>query len=382
MNHEQIQQAARDKALVPTANKVKISSTYMTIDPTMPQKEETYQFILDIIKNSDCYNAFLVTADVPEIYMQVDVEQFRKIPGISRRVPNEDFNVPPSEESMITLLYELGLKFVRTGEDFQEYGRDIPDMMLTDEIKQLEAYQAFIGYSTGLIPPKKSRGKGSQGKKAAATLKKKSSISTDDNIILEPDVGFVLGKSISRTEAKIVEQARRIHENHERLVTEKPASKEDSDESEGEPANRPTGRRRPSGIVFKDTSQVSKKKSLDQYQKVKGIQVLTEEEQLAADMIQAIKASKINTRSQLHTGDSSKGAGITLEVPDESTDKLTTSSEGAGITLEVPDEVKGSSARMNDDYEMKMIKKALILRTVDDERTHLTMSNAEYAAMN
>ncbi|GJU75036.1 hypothetical protein Tco_1266441, partial [Tanacetum coccineum] len=85
------------------------------------------------------------------------------------------------------------LKFVRTGEDFQEYGRDIPDTMLTDEIKQSEA---FIGYSTGLIPPKKSRGKGSQGKKAGATPKKKSSISTDDNIIPEPDVGFELGKSI------------------------------------------------------------------------------------------------------------------------------------------------------------------------------------------
>ncbi|GKB88260.1 hypothetical protein Tco_0960532, partial [Tanacetum coccineum] len=42
----------------------------MRIDSTMTQKEETYQVILDIIKNSACYNAFLVSADVPEIYMQ------------------------------------------------------------------------------------------------------------------------------------------------------------------------------------------------------------------------------------------------------------------------------------------------------------------------
>ncbi|GKE11940.1 hypothetical protein Tco_1415491, partial [Tanacetum coccineum] len=163
--------------------------------------------------------------------------------------------------------------------------------------------------------------------------------------------------------------------------------------SEGEPANRPTGRRRPSGIVFKDTSRVSKKKSLDQYQKVKGIQVLTEEEQLAADMIQAIKASKINTRSQLHTGDSSKGAGITLEVPDESTDKLTTSSEGAGITLEVPDEVKGSyvakadttidwgSDDENDDDDDDDDRSIDIEETGDDERTTSYNEYAEYAAL-
>ncbi|GJW06630.1 hypothetical protein Tco_1569053, partial [Tanacetum coccineum] len=69
------------------------------------------------------------------------------------------------------------LKFVRTGKDFQEYGQAITDTMLTDDIKNSEAYQAFIGYSTGLIPPKKSRGKGSQGKKSAVTQKNKSSIS-------------------------------------------------------------------------------------------------------------------------------------------------------------------------------------------------------------
>ncbi|GKB91340.1 hypothetical protein Tco_0963612 [Tanacetum coccineum] len=59
------------------------------------------------------------------------------------------------------------LKFVRIGEAYQEYGLPIPDMMLNDKIKQSESYQMFLKYSTGLIPPKKSRGKGSQGKKTA-----------------------------------------------------------------------------------------------------------------------------------------------------------------------------------------------------------------------
>ncbi|GJV72061.1 hypothetical protein Tco_1492056 [Tanacetum coccineum] len=101
------------------------------------------------------------------------------------------------------------LKFVRTGEDFQEYGRVIPNIMLTEEIKQSKTYQPFLALSTSLIPPKKTI---------------------------------------------------------------------ESDKPYGEPVNKPTGKRGTSGIVFRDTSMVSKKKSLDHSQKPKGIQVLTEEE--------------------------------------------------------------------------------------------------------
>ncbi|GJX96197.1 ribonuclease H-like domain-containing protein [Tanacetum coccineum] len=68
MNQEEIQQAARGQALVPTDDRIKIGSSNMKIDPTNTQKEDTYQVILDTLKLSLCYNAFLITADVPEIY--------------------------------------------------------------------------------------------------------------------------------------------------------------------------------------------------------------------------------------------------------------------------------------------------------------------------
>ncbi|GJT08788.1 hypothetical protein Tco_0843250 [Tanacetum coccineum] len=467
MNQEQIQQAARDEALVPSADRIKINYTNMRIDPTMTQKEETYKVILDIIKNSACYNAFLVIADVLKIYMQqfwnivkkvkkssfyefdlddkkcrVDAKLFRKILDISPRFHNKDFIIPPSKESMITFLYELGYKDVvafivpismgktvinilsrivvaatayyiwleRNGRLFKKKNsspnqivnvilsmvrlklvtfkfkkmstrshllfdqwkipsyRTVHDgstrshthldrvcsyrvaaglrdvrliiyTMLTDDIKKSEAYKAFIGYSTGLIPPKKSRGKGSQGKKAPVTPKK-SLISADDNIIPEPEVAFELGKSISRTEAEIADEARRVHETHEHLVTEKPTSEEDSNESEGEPANRPTGRRRPS------------------------------EEQLAADTMQAIKASRKVSRSQSHIRDSSKGAGITPEVLDESASIFTTSSEGTGITPGVIDEQDEDDDQSIDleetDYEDEYVKYEIR----DDEYVH------------
>ncbi|GJW83256.1 hypothetical protein Tco_0156401 [Tanacetum coccineum] len=42
----------------------------MRIDLTKNQKEAIYQLTLDIIKQYSCYNAFLITIDVPQIYMQ------------------------------------------------------------------------------------------------------------------------------------------------------------------------------------------------------------------------------------------------------------------------------------------------------------------------
>ncbi|GJW44316.1 hypothetical protein Tco_0073115 [Tanacetum coccineum] len=135
MNQEQIQQAANDEALVPTADRVKISTTNMWIDPTLTPKEETNQVNLDIIKTLPCYNAFLITGDVPEIYIQqfwftvkkvkkssfyqfdltdkkcqVDVELFCKILCICLRVPNEEFIEPPSKESLLTFLVKMGYK--------------------------------------------------------------------------------------------------------------------------------------------------------------------------------------------------------------------------------------------------------------------------------
>nr|GFA39846.1 hypothetical protein [Tanacetum cinerariifolium] len=41
----------------------------MRIDPTMTQKDETYKVVLDIIKNTNFYKAFLASTDVPKIYM-------------------------------------------------------------------------------------------------------------------------------------------------------------------------------------------------------------------------------------------------------------------------------------------------------------------------
>ncbi|GJV98913.1 hypothetical protein Tco_1554165 [Tanacetum coccineum] len=211
----------------------------------------------------------------------------------------------------------------------------------------------FIKYSAGQIPPKKSRGKSSQGKKTADILevdvdvsedsdsepsrkqtssrkviKKKVSIFADDNIIPYPDVALELGKSMSLTKVAKEEAARQVHATHERIVTK----------FDPEPA-----RRRPLGISFRDTSGVSKKIYLDPSQNLKGVSILTPEEQVGADTMQALKASRKSSKSRSLTRGSSKGTGVSLGVLDESTVILATSSERTSTKPGVPDEEKVTS---------------------------------------
>ncbi|GKF82487.1 hypothetical protein Tco_0244143 [Tanacetum coccineum] len=68
MNPQETQQVvARDEKWVPSTERVKISSTNVRLETTVQQKEETFQVVIDVIKNSTCFKAFTITAEVPEI---------------------------------------------------------------------------------------------------------------------------------------------------------------------------------------------------------------------------------------------------------------------------------------------------------------------------
>ncbi|GJT04594.1 hypothetical protein Tco_0839056 [Tanacetum coccineum] len=216
------------------------------------------------------------------------------------------------------------------GKDVQQYSLAILATMLNNEIIQSESYKMFILYSTGQILPKKSRGKGSQWKNTADTIKesidvsdesdpeplirrktsrrkvvkKKATISVDDNIIPEPDIALELEKSISLAEAKEEAAAREVHDTHARIMTE----------SVPEPARTI----RQSSIAFRDTSSVSKKRTSGTSQKLKGIQSLTPAEQEAADIMKALKDSKKMIGRQPGTGGSDEGTGDILGVSNES----------------------------------------------------------------
>ncbi|GJR70522.1 putative ribonuclease H-like domain-containing protein [Tanacetum coccineum] len=98
-----------------------------------PQREETYQVTLDALKISPFYLAFLITAEVPEIYMhqfwntikkigdsdaynlrlekkkcRVDTEVFREILQICPKLSNKEFVDPPFEDELISFIKDLG----------------------------------------------------------------------------------------------------------------------------------------------------------------------------------------------------------------------------------------------------------------------------------
>ncbi|GJV81544.1 hypothetical protein Tco_1517414 [Tanacetum coccineum] len=132
MNPVAAKQVALDNSLVPSEKRLKIEKCNARIEFRKPQREETYQVTLDALKLYPCYPAFLINAEVPEVYMhqfwntiqkikdtdayrfkldkkfRVDTKVFRKVLQIYPRLLNQEFIEPPSEEELVTFIQELG----------------------------------------------------------------------------------------------------------------------------------------------------------------------------------------------------------------------------------------------------------------------------------
>ncbi|GKF85509.1 hypothetical protein Tco_0253336, partial [Tanacetum coccineum] len=141
-------------------------------------------------------------------------------------------NRSPRDKAYLTtqltmMVYWIDSKFINKGEEYQVYGKPIPSTLVTNDIQNSEAYKTFIGISTGLIPLKKGRGKGAQGTKAIVVLKKTNATSKK-------------------------KQSKR-----------KLALHDESDESEGEPENRPIGRKKrsPRAVVIQEPPSIPVKKT-------------------------------------------------------------------------------------------------------------------------
>ncbi|GKE10710.1 hypothetical protein Tco_1414261, partial [Tanacetum coccineum] len=389
---------------VPSAERVKVSSTNIRLETTVPQKKETFQYTIKKVSDTDSSEFLLANKKCT-----VNAEVFRTILDICPRVEGVDFADVPDDDTALTFLIDLGYKgplnrhtnmfvdhmhqpwrtlaaiinkclFGKTAsngklrksridilwgmfnkenfdyleliwedfayqidhkkekrsrrEDYQEYGLAIPDVMLTNAIKHSKSYQMFIKYLTHQIPPKKSRGKGSKGKKdvddsqetidvskesepelepakkktdSRRVVKKKVTLSVDDSIISnDPDAALELAKSTSQTEA---EAARKVHATHVRIMTE----------SVTESAKKKSGGRSLKRLVIQDTLSAPKSKLTTSKAKFKGSPSFTPTEQEAANIMQALKESKKTSRRLPGNGGSNKGTGTIPGVPDEST---------------------------------------------------------------
>ncbi|GJR32217.1 hypothetical protein Tco_1108449 [Tanacetum coccineum] len=126
------QQTKLDLELVPKENRIDIGKCNGRIPRGLTPREPTFQVVLDAIALTPCYPAFLITADVPEVYMhqfwnsmykhdtfyrfkidkkkrfKLTLEVFRDIFQICPRVQGREFDPLPSEEDTVSFLRELG----------------------------------------------------------------------------------------------------------------------------------------------------------------------------------------------------------------------------------------------------------------------------------
>ncbi|GKF03296.1 hypothetical protein Tco_0030219 [Tanacetum coccineum] len=70
MNTTQAQQKALDDALVAPADYLKFEKCNMRLKTDIKPKEVKFQVVMDVLALTPFYRVFLITADVPAIYMQ------------------------------------------------------------------------------------------------------------------------------------------------------------------------------------------------------------------------------------------------------------------------------------------------------------------------
>nr|GEV38651.1 putative ribonuclease H-like domain-containing protein [Tanacetum cinerariifolium] len=191
------QQVAHDNYLVALEKRLKIEKCNARIAFSKPQREKTYQVALDALKLSPCYPAFLITTEVPEVYMHQfwntiqkikDTDAYRfKLDKKNLRehllqssigaslgkqqdlIDSGNYKLKSCEDKTIFIRNMINLhtihndsllgtlKFVSKTQDYQQYRALIPDDMINQDIKDSKAYKTHYDFATGKATPKKAR---------------------------------------------------------------------------------------------------------------------------------------------------------------------------------------------------------------------------------
>nr|GEY13608.1 hypothetical protein [Tanacetum cinerariifolium] len=207
MNPQETQQViARDEKWVPSTEKVKISPTNVRLETTVHQKEETFQVIINVIKNSTCFKAFTISAEVPEIFMQ---QFWYTIKKESIKVSNESEPQPTKKKTdsrstrgvviQDTLsapkpkLAALNLKLKGVQSLTLEEQEAADNMQALKESKKTSRRQSYIGGSsegTGRIPKVPSEytvvsTTSSEGTCTKLGVPDEENVTLEENVILE-----------------------------------------------------------------------------------------------------------------------------------------------------------------------------------------------------
>nr|GEV58933.1 hypothetical protein [Tanacetum cinerariifolium] len=186
------QQVALDEALVPHASRLRIGKSNFRLKSDISSKESTLQLFLRL---TPFYKAFLVIANVLEIYME--------ILHICLRLPGQTFDELPFKEEIMAFLRFLGhsgeirrltdvninklhqpwrsftaiinkclsrkstgydslrddqmftmIKLVSRHQNTQQFGAMLPIELTNEDIRNSEAYKKYYAVATGAAPPK------------------------------------------------------------------------------------------------------------------------------------------------------------------------------------------------------------------------------------
>ncbi|GJW90616.1 hypothetical protein Tco_0168169 [Tanacetum coccineum] len=320
LNPQETQQvAARDETWVPFTKRVNINSTHVKLETTVPQKEETFQVIINLVKNSSCFKAFTISANVPEIFMQ------QTILDICPRVEGMNFTDVPDDDTTLAFLIKLGYKgplYKHTNifvDHMHQPWRTLAAIINKClSVKIASNDKLYLAYHIDHM-----REKISSRENMSFPRFTKETVDVSKESKPEPEAvkRKTSSKSISQTEAEEAEAARQVHATHARIMTE----------SVPESAKKKSGGRSSKSVVIQDTPSAPKSKPATSKTKLKGASSLTLEEQEDTDIIQALKESKKRSKRQPGTGGSNEGIGTIPGVPNESTVISATSSEGTGI---------------------------------------------------
>ncbi|GJV32281.1 hypothetical protein Tco_1392681 [Tanacetum coccineum] len=120
-----------DDELVAPADHLKIGKNNLRLSSILKSKEPTLQVALDALKLTSFYNAFEISTDVPEIYMQefwvtisrhhsllrfklngkshtVNIDNFRDMLKIFPKLPGQIFEEPPLEDEILSFIRDIG----------------------------------------------------------------------------------------------------------------------------------------------------------------------------------------------------------------------------------------------------------------------------------
>nr|GEW29044.1 reverse transcriptase domain-containing protein [Tanacetum cinerariifolium] len=363
------QQIALDNALVAPAKRLKIERCNARIEFNKTQKEETYQVTLDALKLSPCYPAFHITAKVPEIYMnqfyntikkiedsntynfnldkkkcRVDTEVFCEILHICPRIPNQEFDDPPSEDELISFIQELGysgicnmLSAIRLDSlresraqilwgMYNQKNVDYVALMWEDFMYQADNREISSARKEHMPYPRFTKVIISHfiSKDKTISMRNKINLHTicDDSLLDIKDFKAFKTYYDFATEKATPKKARKF----KKIAS---PTKKLSPILEEEPAKKSKRVKRPAkksttnptaGVIIRDALgvSVSNKKAPAKDDRGKGIELLSDAALLeAAQLKKALKKSKQETHI-LYASSSSEGADLESEVPDES----------------------------------------------------------------